>query len=71
MKTQSTIESIHDKLGRAAMFADRNGDKESYEVLANCAMALGWVLDRPEFLEPFEELIKGPNWAANGGEHVN
>ena len=71
MKSEATIRSIHQTLGKAALFAQRDGDNESYEVLANCAIALGWVLDLPSFQEPFEDLIKGANWAANGGAHVN
>jgi hypothetical protein len=61
------------KLTAAAKYADKTGDKESYEVLANCAVALDWVCTphgSPRN-QCFEELLKGAAWAATGGTERN
>jgi len=45
MKSETDILAAYDTLGTGAACALRDNDLESYEVLANMAMALGWVLE--------------------------
>lgn len=73
MKQPSEIAAAFNKLSKAAKYASKTGDTESYEVLDNCAMALGWVLETNDGThdDPFNELLKGAEWAASGGTERN
>ena len=45
MKTEQQIRSAEKAFSNMAVTAKADGDHESYEVLANIAMALRWVLE--------------------------
>lgn len=63
MKTKEEIQAAFDALVAAAKFASKN-DPESYEVCANSAMALGWVLEvGGDVTIGFNELLLGAAWA--------
>lgn len=44
MKTEQEIRVAEEIIGYVARYAGKTGDKESYEVAGNIAMALKWVL---------------------------
>jgi len=73
MKHPVEIKEALETLSKAAKYASQTGDDESYEVLANCAMALDWVCapHGREINGGFNELLKGAKWAATGGTARN
>lgn len=70
MKSEAEIKEAHDMLDKAARFSLKMKDRESYEMTANLAMALSWVLDG-DHTDAMDELLGGAKWAADGGPSVN
>lgn len=69
MKTDHEIQAAYEALEAAAKYASSHGHLSSYEVLANSAMAIGWVLGiEGHVTAGFEELLKDADWAARKAE---
>ncbi len=63
MRDEKAIREAMGTLESAAKFARSTCDQESYEVLANVTVALGWVLGQPVSSNAMDELLKGAKWA--------
>ena len=59
MKTEKQIRRAAKLLGDLARKVSADGDQETYEVIANIAVALEWVIDgNPRLVEVTENMIR-------------
>jgi hypothetical protein len=71
MRSEDEVRELWKLMSKAALFAEKTGDKESYEVLSNVSTALGWVLGNPLASQAVSELVPGAEWAANQLDSMN
>ena len=71
MRSEDEVRELWKLMSKAALFAEKTGDKESYEVLSNVSTALGWVLGNPLASHAVSGLVPGAEWAANQLDSMN
>jgi len=65
MRSETGVQAAYETVSRAARYASRTEDWDAYELYANTAIALGWVLWLVDESAGLEELLKGAKWAAD------